>query len=115
MGKMVLNGYSSTCVSLWDSLMFGRVLEYMLVLVLVQVYLAFFKLPSGVHGSSVPMMLFLARPVLRSWVKPCGMRLEIRKGGKKAPYAYPRSQYCPQDLLPAHDALPGASSQPGRT
>ena len=33
-----------------------------LMLVLVQVYLAFFKLPSGVHGSSVPMMLFLARP-----------------------------------------------------
>ena len=28
MGKRVLNGYSSTCVSLWDSLRFGRVLEY---------------------------------------------------------------------------------------
>ena len=27
-GKGVLNGYSSTRVSLWDSLMFGRVLEY---------------------------------------------------------------------------------------
>ena len=26
--KRVLNGYSSTRVSLWDSLMFGRVLEY---------------------------------------------------------------------------------------
>ena len=26
--KVVLNGYSSTGVSLWDSLMFGRVLEY---------------------------------------------------------------------------------------
>ena len=28
MGKGVLNGYSSTRISLWDSLMFGRVLEY---------------------------------------------------------------------------------------
>ena len=27
MGKGVLNGYSSTRVSLWDSLMFGRVLS----------------------------------------------------------------------------------------